>query len=438
MRDTPPCGLGPTSPSVHSSLTILVGVCTFFVLASGQPAWGRLAGMSRSLVPATSLGSACRGVQVPAEAELPAIMASHGPRTTYCLATARYTVNTTISVDPGDRVIGAGRDATHIDGGDLPQTAEGIFAIGGRSLFQGFDVFGAPTPTEGSGVFCSPKSNCGKAFAVGGKGPLILRSIDCHDNGGSCVGGGGAAAVDIDGLDCWNNGSAYSMTKGFTFAACVKRAAIYESGGDTTITNSYIHDNPWVGVWCDVCKYGVFDIEGSRIERNGANGVQWELSGGWTSEDRAIIRNNVIIDNNRGEEASFRGGVGISTANDVTVEGNRFGGNAVAGINIIFTLSRDPPQPDPRGVEIRDNSMNGDPIVGCGAPSIVSRVFVDRGRIIGGLSIALAIMLVLGVALRGRRGMLIALCAALASLFALLIVVVLSHEPSVAICVNNL
>jgi Right handed beta helix region len=374
---------------------------------------------------------------VPAGAELPAVMASHGARTTYCLAAARYAVNATISVDPGDRVIGAGRDATHIDGGNLAQTAEGIFAIGGRSLFQGLDVFGAPTPTKGSGVFCSPEPNCGKAFAVGGKGPLTLRSIDCHDNGGSCVGGGGAAALDIDGLDCWNNGNAYSMTRGFTFAACVKRVAIYESGGDTTITNSYIHDNPWVGIWCDVCKYGVFDIEGNRIERNGANGVQWELSGGWTSEDRAIIRNNVIIDNNRVEEASFRGGVGISTANDVTVEGNRFGGNAVAGINIIFTVSREPPQPDPRGIEIRDNSMNGDAILGCGAPSIATWLFLNRGRIIGGFSIALTIVLVLGFALRWRTGMLIAICAAIASLFAVAIVVVHSLEPPVVICVNN-
>jgi hypothetical protein len=34
-------------------------------------------------------------------------------------------------------------------------------------------------------------------------------------------------------------------------------------------------------------------------------------------------------------------------------------------VNIIFDDSRNPPQPDSRGVVIRDNGMNGDATVGC-------------------------------------------------------------------------
>jgi hypothetical protein len=155
------------------------------------------------------------------------------------------------------------------------------------------------------------------------------------------------------------------MTESFRYAACIKRAAAYEAGNDTVVTNSYIHDNPWAGIWCDHCKYGSLRVENNRIIHNGANGIQWEMSGGWTSDDGAIIRNNVIRRNNYREQASFRGGIGISTANDILVVSNTFGRNRVAGVNIIFDANRTPPQSDSSGVVVRDNTMNGDTTLGC-------------------------------------------------------------------------
>lgn len=87
------------------------------------------------------------------------------------------------------------------------------------------------------------------------------------------------------------NGNAYSMTSSFRYAACIKRAAAYTAGNNTTVTNSYIHDNAWVDLWCDYCKYGLFD---NRIIHKGSNAIQWEMSGGWTGDDCATILNNVI------------------------------------------------------------------------------------------------------------------------------------------------
>jgi hypothetical protein len=280
-------------------------------------------------------------------------------------------VDTTIKTDTGDKVIGAGRNETFIDGSGLPETAVGIFNIAGSAYFSDLDISGAPTPTVGSGVFCAPdRSGCGRAFHIGSKS-LTLRSIDCHGNGNDCVGGGGNATVVVDNIDCYNNGNAYSMTSSFRSAACIKRAAIYSSGGDTTVTNSYIHDNPWAGIWCDHCKYGAFVIRNSRIIHNGANGIQWEMSGGWTSDDRALIRNNVIRGNNYLETESFRGGIGISTANDIVVGQNVFRSNRVAGVNIIFTSSRNPPQSDSRGVVVQDNVMNGNDLRGCSLAGVI-------------------------------------------------------------------
>ena len=97
------------------------------------------------------------------------------------------------------------------------------------------------------------------------------------------------------------------------------------------------------------------------------------MSGGWNAgapDDHATITNNTFIRNNCLQQRSFSGGLHVSTANEVVAEGNTFQGNCVAGINIIFYGSRNPPQPDSRGVVIRNNKMNGDPTVGCSLAAV--------------------------------------------------------------------
>jgi len=92
------------------------------------------------------------------------------------------------------------------------------------------------------------------------------------------------------------------------------------------------------------------------------------MSGRWTGNDRVIVRDNIIRGNNYLQAASFRGGIGISTANDIVFFGNSFGTKTAAGVNIIFAASRTPPQPDARGVSIERSVMNGDLIVGAVNP----------------------------------------------------------------------
>jgi hypothetical protein len=311
----------------------------------------------------------CSGVRVLSGANLRDVIASHAAGTTYCLGAGRFAVNVPIATKVGDRIIGAGRDRTFIDGSGLSERAEGIFLTNTNTHFANFDISGAPTPLAGSGVSCNPSANCGRAFVL--RGSLAIRSVDCHHNGGDCIGGGGSGKVTVNNLNCYKNGNAYSATPSFAYAACIKRAAVYSSGADTTVTNSYIHDNYLNGLWCDHCKYGFFVVEGSRIIHNGANGIQWEMSGGWTSEDHALIRNDVFRRNNWRKRENFRGGVGISTANDITVTDSTFGRNIYYGVAVIFTPSRNPPQPDSRGVVVQNNTMNGNDIRGCDLASVV-------------------------------------------------------------------
>jgi hypothetical protein len=47
------------------------------------------------------------------------------------------------------------------------------------------------------------------------------------------------------------------------------------------------------------------------------------MSGGWTANDRVIVRDNIIRGNNYLHAASFRVEIGISTANDI-LGGNSF------------------------------------------------------------------------------------------------------------------
>jgi hypothetical protein len=325
-----------------------------------------VSGASLDVAPsvASVVGGRKCDVHVRARASLDRAMSRHGPGTTYCLSRGTFRVTTPIMTDSGDRVIGAGRNDTFIDGSGLPRTADGIFLTEDGTYFSNLDISGAPTPAANSGIQCSPTtSGCGRAFSLHGDS-LTLRSIDCHDNDGNCVSGGGSGTLTVDDLNCWNNGSPYSMTESFLYAACIKRAAVYSTPGNTTITNSYIHHNPWIGVWCDHCKYGQFDIQNTRFVRNGLGGILWEMSGGWTADDHAVIKNNIFKANNR-RGLSYAGGMIVGTANDITISGNTFRRNTSAGISIIFSASRNPPQPDSRGVVARDNVMNGDATSGC-------------------------------------------------------------------------
>jgi hypothetical protein len=47
-----------------------------------------------------------------------------------------------------------------------------------------------------------------------------------------------------------------------------------------------VHDNPWVGIWCDYGMYGLFDIEDNCIIHNGSKRIQWEMRR--RSEERSI------------------------------------------------------------------------------------------------------------------------------------------------------
>lgn len=386
--------------------------------------------------------SGCRGISVPSGADLGQVMASEPAGTTYCLQAGSFEVRSTISTEVGDRVIGEGRDATFIDGSGLAPTSVGIFEVTGEAYFEDLDIAGAPTPATSDGTTCGTeaapyRSNCGKAFSMG-NASLTLRTVDCHDNGGSCIGGGGSANVTVDDLNCWNNGSAYSMTPAFRFAACIKRAAVYSGPGNTTVTNSFIHDNPWVGVWCDFCKYGFFHIQGNRFVRNGRAGVQWEMSGGWTPSDHALVKENLFQGNNYLKE-EIGADVVISSANDIVVTSNVFTEERRTSIGIVFTTSRNPPQPRGVGVVIEDNMVDPRAIIGCGAASYAERFasILRSDLTLGLLGVGIILALILGLLFRSYPRLLLVGFASVILVSFLVVSTLVLLQGSAALCINN-
>jgi hypothetical protein len=398
-----------------------------------------------SSIPSQSVGASCDGLDVPAGTNLRAIMESHASGTTYCLAAGTFEVTSTIDVESGDRVLGAGREATFIDGSPIPQTNGRIFMVQGRTTFADLDVSGARTPPDSSTTCINASgetgpTSCGKAFVNNGE-LLTLQSVDCHDNGANCVSGAGSLVMDD--VDCWNNGSPYSMTQGQAYAACVKIAAAYTQGsGSLTLTSSYIHDQPGNGIWCDFCKFGSWRIEGNRFVHNGNHAIQWEMSGGWTADDHALVRNNVFHDNGWQTGKTGPGGIIVSTANDIVIEDNTFGGQTALhayAVYILFSTSRGPPQTDSVGVVVRNNELNGDAILGCGRPSLVEYLYSERARLSVGLLLLLAAIVTLGVMLRRRLGMWLGVLLGLGVAVCVLLAIGLALLPvgTGATCINN-
>jgi hypothetical protein len=121
--------------------------------------------------------------------------------------------------------------------------------------------------------------------------------------------------------------------------------------------DSFIHDNAWVGVWCDFCE-GSMLIEDSG---NGERGVFWEVSGGdvWGTTATTVVRNNIVQGNGCGSAAphSSPGGMIANDSTDIDIYLNTFGSNCGAGA---FRAIEGARYAGPLQAVFRDNILNGD------------------------------------------------------------------------------
>jgi hypothetical protein len=154
---------------------------------------------------------------------------------------------------------------------------------------------------------CEARLNSGVGISVG-TGSRV-RNCDVHNNGQLGIGGNGND-IHIEGNRIWSN-NIYGFDPGWE-AGGVK---IAESDG-VTFRGNHVYDNKGVGLWCDGdCRNVVY--EGNLVENNQWNGIFHEIS------FNAIVRNNVLRHNNRGDRGWFWGAeILLAASQDVEVSGN--------------------------------------------------------------------------------------------------------------------
>lgn len=308
----------------------------------------------------------CQGVDVPTGAQLVPIFNRHSAGTTFCLARGNYTVTEKIPLDPGDRVVGAGRGATIIE---AARGVNGIFAYyhsdsSGLVTFKRLSVGGANRPRD---------ENCNASCGAVMLAEVRIRAIGvrCFGNGTLCF-GGGAHDLVLRNFECDGNGwHPDSLETDFQSASCIKL-----NRGSLTMTNSYVHDNHWDGIWCDHCDHVAFVIRGSQLVHNGRSGIVWEVSGDAVQGDHALIKNNTIRNNGWNPDGPRSGGAGIiiSDSSNIEIANNTFGGNEVrdgsGGTRAIFIYDGTR-NPDPmHDIHIHDNRLNGDRIQSCATTGV--------------------------------------------------------------------
>lgn len=345
----------------HLSAAVAAVVLVFASLTAAAPPGERCTPWpqckrSPTPSPTPSPSPTCTGVQVAPGDDLAAVAAAQPPATTFCLGAGRFVLTASVVAQQGDSFVGSGRASTFVEGDGSTQhlftsSSGQDFAV--RSL----DVSGAVGDAA-----CAP--NCGRAFRA--TGVVTLVDIRCHHNMNQCAGGGGGGVRMLD-SECDHNGVP-PFTEPPRSAACIKKAS---NGVDVIhVEGNRIHHNGWSGVWCDFCSPDtVFVVvDNPCLCDNASRAVSWEVSGGYSSADHAIVARNVIQRNGWGDTRTIAAGITCNSCADLTVDANIFGWNSTpdGGLAVALIDARRGPWGPITGVLItRTNVMNGDAIRGC-------------------------------------------------------------------------
>jgi hypothetical protein len=283
-------------------------------------------------MPAVASGP-CSGVEVSAGSDLQSALDAHPAGTTFCLGAGTFTAAAPITPESGDSIVGLGASETFVVASGAPAVFETTGTTG--VTFRGLDISGAV-----GGESCKPA--CGRGIS-GGSG-LLVANVRVHDNAAAGIGGtDGPMTIVASELD--HNGS--EALRGCC-AAGVKSANAF------TITDSSVHDNAGVGIWCDVGCAGTFQAVGNVVSGNQLGGIRYETASG-----PALIERNVVTNNNVLAQGGH-GGIEVNSSANVVVTANTLGGNSGAGIIVGGGRS-----PGLANVTISNNSLSGDELVGC-------------------------------------------------------------------------
>jgi hypothetical protein len=226
------------------------------------------------------------------------------------------------------------------------------------ATIRGLAVSGGQGP-----VGCKPK--CGRG--VHGGSNLLLDNIRAHHNANQGVGGQGDGLV-IQNSELDNNG--YGSNRYFYDDSGTASAAGVKTINTLKVLNSYIHDNSWNGVWCDIdCDY--MEVRDSRIVRNGKSGIFYEITSGFTSPI-SVVEGNIIQSNGDIAAPMNRqpAGLSVNSSTNLDVYGNTFGVPGDPNIEYGIWAIDDSRAFVTDNINFHDNIMNGDGLRGCDLPGV--------------------------------------------------------------------
>jgi hypothetical protein len=275
----------------------------------------------------------CSGVAVTAGSDLQSALDAHPAGTTFCLGAGTFTVAAPITPESGDSIVGLGASQTFVVASGAPAVFEATGTTG--VTLRDLDISGAV-----GGESCKPA--CGRG--ISGGSDLLVANVRVHDNAAAGIGGtDGPMTIVASELD--HNGSE-------ALRGCC--AAGVKSANGFTITDSSVHDNIGVGIWCDVGCGGTFQAVDNVVSGNQLGGIRYETASG-----PALIQGNVVTNNNVLSQGGH-GGIEVNSSANVVVTANTLGGNSGAGIIVGGGRS-----PGLENVMISNNSLSGDELVGC-------------------------------------------------------------------------
>jgi hypothetical protein len=187
---------------------------------------------------------------------------------------------------------------------------------------------------------------------------LLLENVRLYENENQGAGGQHAGLVIRD-SEIDHNGS-----PDFYLDATYASAAGVKSVNSFAVYDSYIHDNAWQGVWCDL-ECDTFEVHDSSLVNNGKSGVFYEVSTG-----PAVIEGNYFAGNGKIASPMNRQPAGLSVTSSENLEayGNTFAGD---NLNYGFWAIEDSREPNLLNIAFHDNIMNGDVLRNCGILGVI-------------------------------------------------------------------
>jgi len=172
----------------------------------------------------------------------------------------------------------------------------------------------------------------GNVLGLGESGPgTVLDHVEVKDGPVQCIAGMSGIVRRSEFTNCGYDPNAWGWA-----------SSVGKSVKEAEFDRVWVHDNPAVGLWCDVgcdniaARTNGYWIHDSAFANNGRSGVRYEFSpqldpGQVSTAETSLIENNVFAGN--GFNASDGAGFICHDAQNCTARGNTFGAATFGGVS---------------------------------------------------------------------------------------------------------